>query len=1577
MPTSPFSCVLIGADTLLMECGRVLSDRGHEIVAVVSDAPRIRAWAAESNLRSFSVSGDYASELRGTPFDYLFSITHLAILPEDVLALPARGAVNFHDGVLPRYAGLNTPVWALLRGEEQYGITWHRITTGIDRGDVLERRSFEIAPGETALSLNTRCFEAALESFPDLLARLEAGDETAETQDFSSRKYFGRYDRPAAECAIDWRESAEDIARLVRALDFGTYLNPIGCPKIAANRHGALVRSAEVRAEATSAAPGTVVSVDDDALVVAAGDGVIALTALSTPDGEERTVAEFCEAAELVAGRALDDLAPALAERVGATRVARGETVWTQRLAELDGYELPYADSSADLGAPPETFGEIEIDVPAEFRALEGGGDAESVVAGIAAYFARLADRKRIEIAYRDAEIDRVTQGLDAWFGTRVPFVLEIDDAEAFSVALGAVRAELDAVRKRGPFLRDVLARYPELQSREDLRAGRLLPVAIEIGDRADDRTPAPGTQLRARVSEDGARIRLDFDPRALSPVHVGSIATQLASFFAGVSADADRPCSRTPILSDDDLRRILVEWNDTEREFPRDALVHTLFEAQVERTPDAPALVFENTTLSYRELNARANRVARALLARGVGPDRLVGVCIERGIDLVVAIYGIHKAGGAYVPLDPDYPADRLAMMVDDAKPEVVLTSSRSAYAVPEAAGTVICLDGDRAAIDAQSDENPRVEVSPAHLAYVIYTSGSTGKPKGVMVEHRNVVNFFAGMDEVIPHESGDSWLAVTSLSFDISVLELFWTLTRGLRVVLYSDRARGSTSTASSAEEKHAATPVDFSLFYFSSNEEESGSNKYELLLEGAKFGDAHGFTAVWTPERHFHAFGGLYPNPAVTGAAVAAVTKNIGIRAGSVVLPLHHPVRVAEAWSIVDNLCGGRVGISVASGWQPNDFLLRPESYKDAKGVMFRDVEVVKRLWRGEKVAFPGATGEDVEVRTLPRPVQKELPIWVTTAGNPETYRMAGETGANVLTHLLGQSVEDLAPKIELYRKARADAGFDPDEGVVSLMLHTYVSDDASEVRDLVREPLKHYLGTSLNLLKQYASSFPAFTDPTGAGKDADDVFKNLSEEEQDAILEHAFERYYETSGLFGTPESCVAMVDTLKGIGVDDIACLIDFGVPTPKVLASLPHLNRLRQRANAHASDSARATNESVETDQSFAAQVGRHEITHLQCTPSMANMLAVGAETRDALRAVRQFMIGGEAFPPPLARELDGLVTGTVTNMYGPTETTIWSSTQVVEGAPDTIPIGRPIANTSIYILDRHHQPVPPGVPGELWIGGDGVVRGYLNRDELTAERFVHDPFRESGARMYRTGDLARFRDDGVIEFLGRIDHQVKVRGYRIELGEIEAALRRHEGIRECVVVAREDRPGDQQLVAYFTSTGDGVDTDALRGTLRETLPDFMVPGHFVALAALPLTPNGKIDRRALPAPESVEPAAAREYAPPTNDTEEVIATVWRETLGLSRVGVNDNFFDSGGHSLLVVRVHRSLSEKIDQPVNLTDLYRFPTIRSLAGYLTEAGDELVKRGTDRAAKRRDALQGRRRRAEARRKSRVD
>jgi natural product biosynthesis luciferase-like monooxygenase protein len=1542
--SNPFSCYLIGGDSLLIECGEILLSKGHQILGVISNAPRLTQWAASKSIPSMPVDDQYGEKLKATPFDYLFSITHLAIIKDEVLALPKRMTINFHDGPLPAYAGLNTPAWALINQEEKYGISWHQVTPGVDEGDLLRQEMFDIAASETSLSINTKCFAAALESFPVLVDQLQNDQLEPVSQDLSKRSYFGKFKRPEAMGFLDWSKDADTLAAFVRALDFGEYPNLLNSAKVIAGEKIFCVNGAVSQELSSHNEPGTVISVEENAINIATIEGYLSLTRITNLFGEKISLTD----SGICVGDRLDQMSGEVKGQLTSVneKYCRADEFWSKRLASLDPIEIPYANNESSSQASAEHYQAIDIPVPDNLEAVTSGNTAYALGSAFSILLARLGRKFEFDLALSNRSILESSAIVSGLVSDRNASYVSIEANTPIKKAIAELSASFDKDLESGAWVNDIIGRTPDLHNVPELKDGTAFPVALAFESNA----PLLGSVVTLAVDEQSCRLH--YDSRRLNQDAAEKLVKQFGMLLTNIASAPELSCLEIELLSDDEKRTILETWNATEVSYDKTECLHQLFEAQVDSHPNATALVFEDKSVTYAELNQLANNLANELIERGVKTDELVGVNVERSIDLLVATLGVMKAGAAYVPLDPAFPADRISYMVNDANMRLLITQTYIKENLPPSDAEIICVDSLSASSETLA--NPSTGVDSSHLAYVIYTSGSTGNPKGVMVEHRNVVNFFLGMDDRIEHNPPGTWLAVTSLSFDISVLELFWTLTRGFKVVVYKED-RGAEKAAASRKIQNRS--MEFGLFMWG-NDDAPGSSKYKLMMEGSKYFDENGFDSVWTPERHFSAFGGPYPNPAVTSAAIAAITKNVKIRSGSIVSPLHHSIRIAEDWAVVDNLSDGRVGLSFAAGWQPNDFIIRPENHKNNKAVMIDQMQTVKKLWRGEKVAFENPLGNTVEIATLPRPVQKELPVWFTTAGNPESYRQAGKLGVNVLTHLLGQNIEEVTEKIRIYREARKEAGFDPDAGKVTLMLHTFVGESDDEVRELVREPMKDYLRSAMKLVIDFAWSFPAFKRPGGQDSTPDDIdIKNLTEEETDTILNFAFERYFETSGLFGTTETCGKMIERCKAADVDEIACLLDFGVETEKVMNGLPLLKVVRDEANTQTDDS-----ESELMDLTLPAQLERHNVTHFQCTPSMARMLCFDNEARKQLAKLKHMMIGGEAFPNSLAKDLKSILTGRLTNMYGPTETTIWSTTQDVDN-PDLIPIGRPIANTDIFILDQNRQPVPPGVPGDLFIGGDGVVRGYLDRPELTAERFIQSPFSDDPKRrIYWTGDLAKYRDDGIIDFLGRVDHQVKIRGYRIELGEIEALLGKHDSVRDCVLLLREDTPGDQRLVAYVVAKTVAPDVGELKSHLRKQLPEYMVPNDIVVLDAMPLTPNGKIDRKQLPSPHGLSQAVMADYVAPENELQEIIVSVWQETLQIDKIGVNDNFFDLGGHSLLIVRVHQQLKEKVDKPISLTDLYRFPTIRSLTEFLNNDDvNASLKQSSDRAQRRRERM----------------
>ncbi len=1505
------SCFIIGDGAMPIRCGEMLRAEGVHIHGVVCADPATQSWAAEHGIPTLAPDGDLFAWMERRPFDYLFNIVNFTIPDQAVLRLPRQAAINFHDGPLPQYGGIHPTSWAIAAGTKDYGVVWHRMIDEQDRGQVfldtaigkrrkavdtgrvVVRESFSLEGRETAADLNTQCFEAGLRSFGELLAKIVVHQlPDGEVQDLEQRSYFAKFARPAANALLDVTQAEQSVA-MVRACQFAPYDNPFAAAKLWTASGPVLVHDADVV------------------------DGRFRILAATTPEGQELEVAPLQkQLAALPKDTALRPLLDRLQRRS-----ARAEEAWCQSLGDF----LPLSVDNLPGGA--SAMQEQALPLPDGLR-------GESAAAAVLAALARLSGGRNSGVLWQEPQWGETLHQAAPFFAPAAPLNLQLSENESFHSWKRQVAEARAAAMRRGPFLRDLLQRFPQLSGHVGAGAGVHAPVLLRFDPQASAGLPQ-GVELELTLDEFGQQVQC----RAGAKIDLAELLPRIAQLLQAMLEQPDAPLARHSLLTEEEHQRLRTWGRGPRQELPPEPTILHTIQQGCARHPQRIALHAGQESLTYQELDVRANRLAHLLRERGVRRGDLVGLCLPREANLIVSLLAVFKCGAAYVPLDPAYPQERLRFMIEDAQLRLIIGDQAHASLLPRELAPVLLLEDEAARLATCAETAPASGPEERDLAYVIYTSGSTGKPKGVMIEHRQLKNFALAMEPYLKlDQEADApgrWLAVTSLNFDISVLELVVTLSRGMEVILHREEERESESVP----QEHADKPLDFGLFYFSSDADEQGSgpDRYRLLLEGARFADEHGFSSVWTPERHFHAFGGLYPNPAVTSAALATTTNKVDLRAGSCVLPLHSPLRIAEEWSVVDNLSNGRAGLALASGWQPNDFVLRPEAYEERYRLLKEGIDQLRALWRGESLPLADGRGVDVEVSIHPSPVQETLPLWLTAAGNPETFRLAGEKGCHLLTHLLGQDDEELSQKIAIYREAWSAAGHEG-QGIVTLMVHTYIGQSVAEAKEVARAPMKAYLRSAVSLVEKAAWEWPAYREKVG-GSGAEFRPEELAEEDVEAILDYAFERYFEHSGLFGDRARAMAFADRMKGLGVDELGCLCDFGIPTELVLEQLPRLHQVMLGVN-------RSKHQAGNTNApSIQELLKRHQPTHMQCTPSMAQMMVLDADTRSAMAPLQRLLIGGEAFPPALAHDLVTLVDGQVLNMYGPTETTIWSTCHVLDEVGEQVPIGKPIANTDVLVLDESGEPVPLGALGELCIGGEGVTRGYLERPEMTASRFV--PYRwvqDRQAFLYRTGDLVRWGAHGELEFHGRLDHQVKLRGHRLELGEIEGALTTHPNIREAVAMVREDNPGDPRLVAYLIADGAPPESAELRRYLQQRLPESFLPQLFSIQERFPKTPNQKIDRQAFPAPQ-LAAAANIDFQSAESQTQRIVAEIWQELLGLSAVGIDQNFFEIGGHSLLSVKVQIEIKQRMGRALGLVDIFRYPTIRGLADLLDGKQDD--------------------------------
>ena len=1394
---TPFSCCIIGQGKLTIQCAQQLLDNDCSIKGIVSASNEVSAWARSHHLPCIHPSEDQFAFLSRWDFEHLFSIINPKKVSAPILRLPKQSAINFHDALLPKYAGLHVTSWAIANQEKSYGVTWHEMSDQFDAGDILKQIEFPIDKNDTAFSLNVQCFEKGMEAFSELIVELCNGTVSRRPQNLSSRTAYLSTKRPDAAAVINWNESGEELDAKIRSLSYQPDSNPLGLPKVQIGDSMYVIAELELVEGTAMSRPGQIVGLDSAVICVGTSTIPVSIGSMVNLDGSAVDLQNVAVRHHLKVG----DTLPLLSELARKSvhhldgKFEKYEAYWRDVLTDLLPYELAIgANVSQNIDGQAGFSERVSEELTHRLaNVLPEYSPQQSLQALYCCFLQRMKGEEEVfDLSVGSEHCSAEPEIVKCLFASRIPLRVVINGNKSTRKNVSSMVDALQQVNSKGTYALDLVARTPGLDPLS-------LPFGIEVCDDVNVPRQLNGASLIFSIQNDSHKCQWTYAPKISTENSIKQFAERFWVFVNNVIGAVDQPLNETALITGVEQQQLLFGWNQTQKSYDKTVCIHQLIEQQATIQPGEIALIFRDSEISYGSLNTRADNLAVRLQSLGAKPDMCVGIFIDRSIEMMVGLLAILKSGAAYVPLDPAYPRDRIGLMIEDADLQILLVHSRLEKELPPHSADIVRIDDELQHASVEQLSEPQVVVATAdNLAYVIYTSGSTGKPKGVMIEHKNVVNFFNAMDDVLEFDGVPGvWLAVTSISFDISVLELFWTLSRGFKVVLQEEDARTLAQPSVSQVDRK----MDVGLFYFSSDAGPSASpDRYKLLIEGAKFADSHGFSSVWTPERHFHLFGGLYPNPSVTSAAVAAVTTNIAIRAGSIVLPLHNPVRVVEEWSVVDNLSGGRVGFSFASGWHANDFSLLPENYENRKSIMFENIEKVRELWSGKEITMQNGEGKPFTARIYPDPVQKEPPIWITTAGNVDSFRMAGEGGFNILTNLLGQSIDDIRDKIAAYRQGRQKNGHVGD-GIVSVMVHTFVGADVEEVRELVREPFCQYLKTSFDLVKIAPWAFPAFKQPSkSAAQDPTFDADALTEEDMDALLDHAFDRYFETAGIFGTAESCLPLIDQLKTAGVDEVACLIDFGVNDEVVLDNLKHLNKLLQLANP-----SNEVNDGIAShDFSISAQIERHSVTHFQCTPSMARILSADAGTLNALSSLKKMLLGGEALPLDLARSLKTSLAGQLLNMYGPTETTIWSSAAQVASNPQDITIGRPIANTQIFVLDEGLNPTPVGVPGELFIGGDGVVRGYLGRPELTKERFIANPFSaDEHSRMYRSGDLVRYRSNGDIEYLGRLDNQVKLRGYRIELGEIESLIAADEGVADCVVIGPQSKDETEGLIGY------------------------------------------------------------------------------------------------------------------------------------------------------------------------------
>ncbi len=785
------NCYIIGESSLLIQCIIELQKQGFKIFGIISSDQTVIEWAKSKEIDSQLPKNNIIEFLKKQPFSYLFSIANIALLPKEVIESPSCYAINYHDALLPAYAGLNATSWAIINQEKKHGVTWHTMTEEIDSGEILKQAIVEISEEETAFTLNGKCYEAAIASFSEMIDELRQDNAVLTKQDFTKRSYFSRSRQSSNGCLISWNRDAHKIHALVRGLDFGPYPNPLGVAKFFIDNNTIIVSQTKITNVPSASTPGTIIAIQDNFVTVTTTNYDIELHELMTVRDQHILIADFVTQFKLHEGYQFEDVTPENQKQIAAldAKIARYEAFWVNRLSTLQPLEVPYINYT-NLRADTDKLETIRLPISNEISEFlttifPDWNTSNFISAVFIAYLARIGENLTFDIGIKNTEFKNDFKGLEALFSSYIPCHITVDKEQAFKNVLLAIQEQITSSQHRKTYLHDTVVRYPKLERLENTP----FSIIIETAENLNSTESKQVNDLTFTVQEDGKEYAFSYNTTSLTQDAALNMVDQFTVFVKNIINQHNIPLAKLSLLSNEAYQQILDNWNHTQTDYPNNTNLSQLFETQVEKTPNAIAITFENQQLTYKELNDKANQVAHYLQTLNVGPEILVGLCVDRSLDMLIGVLGILKAGGAYLPLDPTYPSGRVSFMLEDAGIDVLLTQQKWRNKLSEmTTATLVCLDSQWETIAQESETNPINKAGPNNLIYIIYTSGSTGRPKGVQITHQAFINFLYAMHQSVGLDKQDILLAVTTLSFDIAGLELHLPLITGAQIKLVS---------------------------------------------------------------------------------------------------------------------------------------------------------------------------------------------------------------------------------------------------------------------------------------------------------------------------------------------------------------------------------------------------------------------------------------------------------------------------------------------------------------------------------------------------------------------------------------------------------------------------------------------------------------------------------------------------------------------------------------------------------------------------------------------------------------------
>lgn len=1143
-----FSCYLVGKDNLLIECGKLLISSGHHVLGVFSLSSQVQNWTQKNNISLFKTLDDLASHTTKNKSDYLFSIVNDHVLPENIILSPKYFSINYHDSLLPLYAGVHATSWAILNREKKHGITWHVMEKGIDTGDILIQDHFDIERTETAFSLNLKCYESAISNFSKLVQMLACNTYCRIPQNLEYRTYYGLYQKPDSYGWIDWNNTAHQIARTIRAFDFGEYNNTLITAKCMIGEHAFIVTKIRISSVSSQKIPGYITNIDNNSITVATKTKNVILSGFKSVFGDMLNIKEYCTENNLKIGLCLPIFPPIKSDQDKKIlqRISKYEAFWAEKNLKTEEIDVPFMEKKKSYEPISNlTSFVLKKTLLSKMNKLVKNPDSAQITLSLLfIYLIRINNKTVGSILYGDEALSNMVKKIDYLLSNHTPLTVSLNDDLIFEEAFNRIHNKILELKSHLFPLNDLFSRYRGLKKTH---------ISIIIGDSIDSFHHF--SDLVFLISNNGEQVSIFAKLNLINKntkIILKNIQEHIKTMSHAIVEFPKYKIANLPLITPKEKELFTIDWNHTKTPYPKNKTIQHIFENIVKHQPNNIAVLYENSSITYEQLNSKSNQLAHFFIKRGLENDQHVGVILERSVEYVITIIAILKAGGTYVPIDPDHPCNRIAHIIKDCNLKFCVTTSLTHTKLLDLFenDSIILIDTETS-LEKQPNNNIRRNIKSHSIANIMYTSGSTGYPKGIEILHKGIIR-----------------------------------------------------------------------------------------LVKNTNF---------------------------------------VGVKSNDIVAHIANPM-------------------------------------------------------------FDAATFE----------------LW---------------------SALLNGAVLSIINK----------------EKVISL---------DSFNTELLKNNISILLVTS------------AFFD----------------------LIVHS-------------SPSILKKMNTLIVVG--DV-------LSTNSVLK----LYRSKQQ---------------------------------------------------------------------PLK----------IINGYGPTEntgaTTFFEITKYTE-FKHSIPIGKPISNTCVYVCDRNNQLLPIGAIGELLTGGDGLARGYLNNHSLTKEKFIKNIFTHQSSRLYKTGDLVRWLPTGNIEYIGRIDKLVKIRGYRVELSEIEHTLLSHPKITSTIVTLNQYSDKNKQLIAFLILKENvQASSNEIKQYVSSHLPDYMVPSTYLFVDEFPLNYNGKVDLKKLLDSLYQNNGSDNNLLP--NDPRQLeLIKIWCNIFKINHLSIHDNFFELGGDSIIAMQIQFE-ARQIGMAISVKNIFTYKTIIDLAPHV--------------------------------------